>query len=197
MVTIRRFKAPRHLLKKLICITGLIIIFLGLYYYFKSLPSPNQKIEPNIIDSPLATNQEAKLIIEKLSINVPILFNVSGANESIYLKAIERGVAHFAGTVKPGEQGNSVIFGHSSYYKNKPGDFKEVFKQLDQLSIGDKILVTQGNDDITFLVTETKIVQPDDLTVLESGAESNLTLITCWPPGSTSKRMIVRAKRGS
>lgn len=140
-----------------------------------------------------AAAQTYRLNVPKLGVNAPMINNVSGADEAIYLQAIEKGVAHFAGTPLPGEGGNTVIFGHSAYFKNKPGAYKEVFKSLDQLKAGDTVAISRGRLFWRYKVTESKIVEPDDLSVIQAAGQPTLTLITCWPPGTIEKRYVVRA----
>ena len=52
--------------------------------------------------------------------------------------------------------------------------------------------------DFSYQVSRTKIVTPDDLSVLEPTTEPTLTLITCYPfsyVGHAPKRFIVQAVR--
>lgn len=64
---------------------------------------------------------------------MPIIINTPGSNEKAYLKALQNGVAHYKGTLIPGsEAGNSFIFGHSSYYTNVAGQYKDVFENLNR-----------------------------------------------------------------
>lgn len=135
------------------------------------------------------------LVIDKLKINAPIALNIDGNNKEAYMKALESGVAHLKKTAFPGEAGNSVIFGHSSYYIFKPGNFKSVFTKLDQLNIGDIISISSNNKKINYSVTEKKIVNPLDVYVVNQDKnEQILTLITCWPPKTIDKRYIVTAQ---
>lgn len=144
---------------------------------------------------PRSSTNSYQLVIGKLHITAPLVLDVSGTDENAYLTALEHGVAQYAGTAHPGQIGNMVIFGHSSYYRNKPGDYKEVFKQLNKLVVGDPILVKRdGQPLFTYKVTGSRIVAADDLSVLKSAPVADLTLLTCWPPGTTDKRYVVTAQ---
>lgn len=46
------------------------------------------------------------------------------------------GVIHYAQTAHPGEEGNMVVFGHSNFYKNKPGKYKTIFADLAAVDVG-------------------------------------------------------------
>lgn len=142
---------------------------------------------------PPATSQYT-LDIPKLNINAPVSTNVDGNNMQLYLTALENGVAHMSKTALPGESGNSVIFGHSSYYKAKPGNFKTVFATLNKLMAGDTINFVSKEKTISYKVTEQKIVPPNDVSVVkQANNTSTLTLITCWPPKTTTSRMVISA----
>ena len=131
-------------------------------------------------------------------VDIPIILNVDGGNQTKYLEALEDGVAHFAGTALPGAKGNSFIFGHSSYYANKPGKYKEVFRNLNKLEEGDQIQIKSNLKTYQYTVSEKKIVNPKAVEVLEHPEDSyRLTLMTCWPLGSTAKRLIVIAQKVS
>ena len=135
-----------------------------------------------------------KISIDKISISAPIILNIDGNNMQAYLTALEGGVAHMAKTALPGESGNSVIFGHSSYYKAKPGSYKTVFAKLNLLTAGDTIKVTRENKNYSYKILETKIVKPEDISVVnQDKSKKQLTLITCWPPKTTTSRMVVVA----
>lgn len=136
-----------------------------------------------------------QLSIDEIDVIVPIIKEVSGANEQEYLRAIENGVAHYAGTPLPGNQGNSFIFGHSSYYRNKPGSYKEIFKRLNELKVGHKVTIQKGEESFSYQVINSRIVEANDTTVLDQGDREIVTLMTCWPPGTLQKRYIVQAQR--
>lgn len=134
------------------------------------------------------------LIIPKLNISAPIIPDVDGNDKDAYFKALESGVAHYKGTAKPGDGGNIFIFGHSSFYWWKKGDYKEIFKPLGDLKKGDEIIVWREGKEYKYKVTETKLVPPTEVSVLNPTKTEQVTLMTCWPPGTTEKRLIVIAK---
>jgi sortase A len=87
-----------------------------------------------------------------------------------------------------------VIVGHSSDFPWSDGKYKNVFALLDKLAVGDKIVVTYGSEKYIYQVTGSKVVKPTDLSVLKKTASPTLTLLTCYPVGSTRSRLIVTAK---
>ena len=106
-------------------------------------------------------------------------------------------MVHFPGTAKPGELGNPYIFGHSSDYFWKPGDYKEVFKPLIDIPLETEIRITNSDGELfIYRVIETKIVSPEEVSVLDQYNYERylLTLQTSWPLGTALKRYIVIAE---
>jgi sortase A len=96
----------------------------------------------------------------------------------------------------PGEYGNVVIFGHSTLPQlYNPKDYKTVFTYLPSLENGDKIYLKVGEVEYEYEVYNSIVVNPDEISVLEQKKDAvYLTLITCVPPGTWWKRLIVKAK---
>lgn len=132
------------------------------------------------------------LIIPKLSINAPVIWDVP---EDQILSQLHYGVAHYAGTAKPGQIGNVFITGHSSYYYWDKGKYKTVFSLLNKLEPGDQIGISFQNKFYTYQVYDKVVVLPQDLEVLEQGGNAKtLSLMTCTPVGTAWKRLVVKTK---
>ena len=102
---------------------------------------------------------------------------------------LKKGPGHFPSTPQPGHLGNMAIAGHRTTYG-------EPFRNIDQLELGDEIIVTdiQGRE-FTYVVDSQKIVGPSDSYVVATTDPSvaRLTLTTCHPEFSASERLIVSA----
>ena len=96
----------------------------------------------------------------------------------------------------PGSLGNVVIFGHSTLpqlFSND--DFKSIFSNLYKVKVGDTIDIEFENKKYTYKIIQSLVVEPDDTSVLaQDFSGSLLTLITCTPPGTVWKRLIIKAK---
>jgi len=98
------------------------------------------------------------------------------------------GAGHLAETPLPWRDGNSVLAGH------RDTDFRPLRKVRE----GDRIWFRTADMAIEYVVRETLIVEPTDLTALRPTAQPTLTLITCYPftyIGPAPKRFVVRADR--
>lgn len=144
---------------------------------------------------PSINYQEGNFVlrIDKLSIFAPVIADVDGSDKGEYFAALQKGVAQMKGTVSPDKKGNMVIFGHSNFYADDPGAFKQVFKNLDELKAGDKIFIRHNDKDYNYAVSKQQIVNPEDTWVIS--APYDLTLLTCWPPGTIEKRLIIFANK--
>ena len=65
------------------------------------------------------------------------------------------------------------------------------FYLFHKLGAGDLVSVVWHEEDFLYRVKETKIVEDTDLSILEQGEESILTMFTCHPIYSTEKRLVI------
>ena len=102
-------------------------------------------------------------------------------------------VALMAGAAKPGEVGNIFVYGHSS--AESYSAYQNIFKKLNDLEEGDEISVTYNKEDFVYVVSNKKVVEKEDISVLDPTKVETLTLMTCWPIGTADKRLIISAPR--
>ncbi|MEI7818834.1 MAG: sortase [bacterium] len=158
--------------------------------------SPTPSVEPAVAEIGGETVPPGDvIIIPKIKVdNVPVIFEASAAEAAIQ-KSLQNGVVHYAGTALPGEKSNIVIVGHSSNDWWEPGNYKFIFALLEKLVPGDQIQMNYKERKYVFEVTNSKVVEPSEISVLQPTSEPQLTLITCTPPGTSWKRLIVTAKQ--
>lgn len=139
-------------------------------------------------------DKEFGLVIPKIGVNVPIVQNVDPFNAEEYQKALTKGVAHVEGTTLPEDTGNTVLFAHSSDNFYNANRYNAIFYLLNKLKKGDTIYIVRNNKMYEYEVLQRILVEPEEIDYMESSEDSKLTLITCWPPGTTFKRIVVVAK---
>lgn len=165
-----------------------------------ALKKPETKTETQKQSNTPISNEPEKVsadnlaIIPKINVTSPVIYLQSRDEKEIQL-ALRNGVVHYGGTALPGQIGNSVIVGHSSNDLWEPGNYKYIFANLDQLTIGDKIQLNYNSGKYQYEVFDKKVVEANDLSVLNQTSEPILTLITCTPPGTSWRRLIVSAKQ--
>ena len=104
-------------------------------------------------------------------------------------------MAHASGTYLPGENGSIYIFGHSTNYLWNLTNFQSVFYLLKELEAGDEINIFYQGERYTYQVTEKKNVSPTNLDYLQPTLDKEkVVLQTCWPPGTTWRRLLVLAE---
>jgi sortase A len=99
---------------------------------------------------------------------------------------LRRAVGHVPSTSLPGQQGNAAFAGHRDTF----------FRKLRDVRKGDEIVVTTAAGRHRYVVSELRVVDPRDVSVLEPTPHPVLTLVTCYPfnyIGAAPERFIVRA----
>jgi sortase A len=136
------------------------------------------------------------VVVPKIGANAPVVPNVNAADEQAYLDALHDGVAHVSGTAFPGEGGHIFLFAHSTDYVWNVGSYNAVFYLLYKLENGDEVNLFHEGKRYVYEVTGSKIVDPSEVEYITRKTETEfVTLQTCWPPGTTLKRLLVFAER--
>jgi LPXTG-site transpeptidase (sortase) family protein len=137
---------------------------------------------------------ENTITIPKINVHAPVQYEPS-IQEGAIQAALQNGVVHYGNTALPGQNGNVAIFGHSSNDWWEPGNYKFVFVLLDKLSPGDQLTIDYNSVRYTYEVTGSRVVEPTDVGVLNPTSTPTLSLITCTPPGTSLRRLVVTAKQ--
>ncbi len=197
---------PIHHVKSLLfgigmaSVVGLIIMFVFFNEVFIApFISPSQNVSATPIIGPASSENvgpESKIIIPKINVEVPVVFDLNSIEEADIQKALEDGVVHYATTPNPGEIGNSVIVGHSSNNFLNAGKYKFAFVLLKRLENEDLFYVQRDGVRYTYKVYKKEIVPPTAVEVLDTQERANtITLITCDPPGTSINRLIIVAEQ--
>lgn len=141
-------------------------------------------------------NTEFSIIIPKINAAAPIVDDVDPNSPNTYLNALKEGVAHASGTQYPGFEGNVYLFAHSTDAFYNVGRYNAVFFLIGHLNTGDIINIYYRGRLYDYIVYDKKVVEPTDIQYLGTilPGEKTLTLQTCYPPGTTLKRLVVLAK---
>lgn len=143
--------------------------------------------------TPLSTS--FGIVIPKIAANARVIDNVNPGDSTAYMAALKEGVAHASGTAYPGEVGDTYLFAHSVGNFWEVNQWNAVFYLLRELRPGDEVDIFYKEKRYIYIVYDQKTVNPDETGYLE--AQTNfprLTLQTCWPPGTTLKRLLVFAR---
>ncbi|MFD1021089.1 class D sortase [Thalassobacillus hwangdonensis] len=170
--------------------------FLKGYYLYKTSAEPSLEAEEKEVS--LAVKKAASRSEDALYTSAPEIGEHMGEliipnlDESLQIyhgtdeDELEKGVGHFADSVMPGEQDNTVLSGHRD----------TVFRRLGEVGVGDELTVKTEAGKFTYRVRKVRIVDQDDRTVIVPKPKATLTVSTCYPfdfIGSAPDRYILIA----
>lgn len=197
----RKMQAKQHFQSLLFGVgVGSVVVLIMLFGFFNDrfiapfiTPSKSVSATPIIVDGSTATSDPvSKVIIPKINVEIPVVYDEPSIEEHAIQNALERGVVHYATTPNPGQNGNSVIFGHSSNNILNSGKYKFAFVLLSKLEKGDVFYLTHDKVRYSYKIFDKKIVAPTELGVLgKTDKPATATLITCDPPGTSLNRLVV------
>lgn len=147
---------------------------------------------PAIPDEPAASaavvpetaSADRRLLIPKIGVDIPI---VEGRDE----EALLRGAWRIPQTSDDPTKSNMALSAHR--FRFLPPS-STTFYLLDKLGVGDEFTLLWRGRTLTYTVTQTRIVEPNAIDVLNPTSEPTVTLITCTPLFSTAQRLIVIGK---
>jgi len=197
-----KLKKNHHLKSLLFGVSmGLLAVFIIMFGFFNEriiapFIAPSRAITntPIIIDATAdnAVAPDPIIIIPKINVEVPVIYDVASIDEKQIESGLDRGVVHYPTTPSPGQTGNVVIFGHSANNIFNRGKYKYVFSLLNRLQEGDTFMLNYYGQRYVYKVYSKKIVNPNQVSVIGTqDRTSTATLITCDPPGTSTHRLVV------
>lgn len=194
---------PKHHLQSLLFGLGVgaVAIFIFLFPFFNEViiapfiqPSRASAATPVILDAATAPpSPDPQVIIPKINVQIPTDYSQTTTDEATIETALEGGIVHYPTTALPGTKGNAAYFGHSSNNIFNKGKYKFAFVLLHLMVPGDTFYLSFNNKLYVYKVITKTVVEPSQVEVLNAvpGHTSTATLITCDPPGTSLKRLVV------
>jgi len=137
---------------------------------------------------------EFGLVVPKIGINATVIPAVNPADPGEYEEALKQGVAHASTSYFPDENGTVYLFSHSTSYDWFVKDLNAVFYLVKNLETDDTIVLIYKGKEYAYRITDKKVVSPEAVSYLApSPGTRTLILQTCWPPGSTTERLLIFA----
>lgn len=205
---------------KRVSVIGLILFLLGagtlsysygpiisqeIKYYLKTItPNSAEKALTGQVPSGAALEFETKtepvdtefgIMIPKIEANAPVVKNVDPFDAEIYQRKLAEGVAHAQGTGLPGQDKTMFLFAHASGDITMARRYNSIFYLLNKMEAGDEIKIYYQGAPYTYKVSEVKQVAPEDVEFLNDDPNTDLILMTCTPPGTTWRRLLVMANK--
>ncbi|MBK9122124.1 MAG: sortase [Chloroflexi bacterium] len=141
-----------------------------------------QVLPVNIVRPPETPETARSISIPRLNLDQSI---VQGTD----WEALKEGVGQVQNGAYPAAAtGNVVLAAHNDIYG-------ELFRDLDQMRVGDEFTVRTNSRTFVYRVREVRIVDPTDTYVMDDQGVPTVTLISCYPYRVNNKRYIVVADR--
>ncbi len=147
------------------------------------IPAHLQDLVEAVTPLPVPTpgpEQALRIQIPSIDVDAPVV-------EGDDWEALKRGAGHHIGSANPGERGNCVISGHNDI-------FGEIFRALPDVSLGDEVLVHTASRVHRYVITQKRVIEPTEVSVLEPTSSPILTLISCYPYGVDTHRIVAIAE---
>jgi sortase A len=132
--------------------------------------------EPPPIPTP-GPEQARRITIPAINVDHPV---VQGDD----WEQLKKGVGQHIGSSDPGTPGNLVLTAHNDIYG-------EIFRHLDQLKVGDEIIVQTLSRRFVYVVQSQRMVEPSDISVLATTRKPTITLISCYPYLVDTQRIVI------
>lgn len=180
---------------------GFIVMVIFLFGFFNEVfiapfiqPGRAAADTPLIVNSnSVAPSATPEVIIPKINVQIPTDFSQKTIDDKAIEAGLDNGVVHYPTTALPGQNGNGAYFGHSSNNIFNKGKYKFAFVMLRTLVPGDTFYLTYNGKVYVYKVISKTVVEPTQVSVLDPipGKVATATLITCDPPGTSLKRLVV------
>ncbi|MCD7855723.1 MAG: class C sortase [Clostridiales bacterium] len=151
-------------------------------------PSVLEKSSGNDVAELLDVDEDGTisvLTVPRINIELPVRYGTSAETLARYLGLLE-------GSSLPigGESTHAVITGHTGLPNTK------LFTDLTELEVGDVFYLKTLKDTLAYEIDNISIVEPEDTELLKiTKGQDYVTLLTCYPYGINSHRLLVRGTR--
>ena len=147
------------------------------------IPQHLKPLVQSLANIPLPTpgpEQANRIQIPAIGVDAPI---VQGDG----WEQLKKGVGQHIGSTDPGEKGNVVLSAHNDI-------FGEIFRDLDRLKPGDEITIYTNQRAYSYVVSDSEIVEPTQVDIMENTSQPTLTLISCYPYLVDDQRIAITSR---
>lgn len=155
----------------------------GTSFNESEIPEHLRPLVQSLFSAPVPTpgpQQAIRIQVPAIGVDAPV---VQGDG----WEQLKKGVGQHLGTGNPGEKANLVLSAHNDI-------FGEIFRDLDRLNPGDLVIMHTNQRSYTYIVVDTRIVEPNAVEVMDPTTQPTTTLISCYPYLKDNKRIVVIAR---
>ena len=136
------------------------------------------------------------VFVEKIGAVSAVTPDVNAGDFDEYSRALKKGVAEAAGLSHPGKIGTTYLFAHSVGSRADYARYNAIFYLLHRIGEGDRVEVVYRGKLYKYEVIRKEILGAKDVRYLIPQKEKELLVLsTCYPPGTSWKRLVVVAER--
>ena len=168
-------------------------------------PSSQETLQSHLMDYNFSFNTVPpvnRIIVPSLWLDVPIVTNenmvATDFAKADFDKELNEWVVKYPTTPAPGQEGNTLLFGHTSYVIWKTNPYGTIFKDLPKLKNSTLIQILRDGNLYEYKVVDLFIVPPKQVNAqymtYQNAGGSYITLMGCYPLGTDNKRIMVVAK---
>ncbi|MBI4093773.1 sortase [Candidatus Kaiserbacteria bacterium] len=152
----------------------------------ESLAAPSSKLEAILPE---------RIVIPEIDLDL-LIQNVESRDIDVLYEELKSGPIRYVDSAKLGEQGNILIFGHSSRLPVVKNQMYKAFNRISELEAGDVIRVSGDGREYLYSVESVEQVDIEDPTSVISLAKEGkrLTLVTCDTLTGKSARFVLTAE---
>ncbi|MDO8514733.1 MAG: sortase [bacterium] len=157
------------------------------------LPELGEEIVTSKTATPVETTLPERIKISAIDLDLPVQ-NIESRDLSVLDEYLKKGPIRYVDSARLGEEGNVLIFGHSSHLPVVKNQMYKAFNRAPELSVGDTITLEGKGKNYLYSVTSVRSVDVGDTTIdLSPTQGTKLTLVTCDTLTGKSARFIVEA----
>lgn len=168
-------------------------------------PSTEEILQSHLMDYNFSFNTVPpvdRILIPSLGLDVPIVTdeNMKAVDfaKANFDKQLEEWIVKYPTTPEPGQEGNTLLFGHTSYEVWKTNPYGTIFKDLPKLKDSTLIQILRKWKLYEYKVIDIFIITPKQVNAqymtYQNAGGSYITLMWCYPLGTDKKRIMVVAK---
>ncbi len=147
------------------------------------IPDHLRPLVQSLADIPIPTpgpEQAMRIQVPAINVDAPI---VQGDG----WEQLKKGVGQHFGSADPGEKGNIVLSAHNDI-------FGEIFRDLEHLETGDIVTLFTSRRSYSYVIVDTKIVEPTEVEAMSQTTQPTVTLISCYPYLIDNQRIVITAR---
>lgn len=151
-------------------------------------PQPNDGFTQSLPEEP------TRVIAASVGLDDTIT-NPTSADIAALDRALLSSSVRYPGSALLNEDGNVLLFGHSSYLRTTLNPAYKAFNDIQKLKTGEIVTVYSANQAYEYRVTSVKFVKAEDAVIdLRRDGPRRLTLVTCNSFATKSDRFVVEAE---